>query len=170
MMSDATGAGDWRSGMEPLRKAFALPADAVRIARFRCALSSPPGYLHVTTYHLCFLASFGGKKLAIGFSELKACMYVLETGHACLVPPDKHSYSGHTLCDRRHICPLSLKAVLRAKRFKLMLGGGSSINLETTDGATFRLAGFAQREEAYACILQQARARGVRVQDGHSVQ
>ena len=36
-------------------------------------------------------------------------MYVLETGQACLVLPDlsKHSYSGHTLCDRRHICPLS---------------------------------------------------------------
>ena len=34
--------------------------------------------------------------------------YVLETGQACLVPPDldKHSNS-HTLCDRRHICPLS---------------------------------------------------------------
>jgi calcium/calmodulin-dependent protein kinase I len=132
MMSDATGAGDWRSGMEPLRKAFALPADAVRIDRFRCALTSQPGHLHVTTHHLCFLASFGGKKLAIAFSELKA--------------------------------------VLRAKRFKLMLGQGSSINLETIDGASFHLAGFAQREEAYACILSQARARGVRVQDGHSVQ
>ena len=37
------------------------------------------------------------------------CMYGLETGHACLVPPglDGHSYSGHT-CGDDHTCPLKV--------------------------------------------------------------
>ena len=50
-------------------------------------------------------------------------------------------------------------------RFILSAGHGSMFLY-----SWLHLAGFEQRDEAYACILGQARVRGVRLQDGHSVQ
>jgi hypothetical protein len=49
------------------------------------------------------LVAHGGVRGNAGAAMYYSYVYVLETGHACLVPPglDGHSYSGHTCGDRR---------------------------------------------------------------------
>uniref|UniRef100_A0A6S9XZE7 Protein kinase domain-containing protein n=1 Tax=Chrysotila carterae TaxID=13221 RepID=A0A6S9XZE7_CHRCT len=59
------------SGMEQLRRVFDLPETSVRLKKFKCALGSQPGQLHVTTNHLCFLGGLGGKKLTVPLDKVK---------------------------------------------------------------------------------------------------
>jgi len=67
-----------------LIKAFDLPADAQRIGKYSCSLSTAFGQLHVTTGHLCFVGSFGKRvSMALGdVVELKpAKRFSLSPGH-----------------------------------------------------------------------------------------
>jgi len=58
------------SNIDQLRRTFALPQDAERISQFKCALEGKAGQLHVTTYHVCFLAAGAAKKVTAGYVEL----------------------------------------------------------------------------------------------------
>jgi len=80
------------SGIDQLRRAFELPTETVRLRRYKCAFSNQPGYLHVTTTHLCYLGGFGGnKKLCIpltqiaGVSKAKRFAFSPGKGHALKV-------------------------------------------------------------------------------------
>ena len=46
--------------MDQLRRVFDLPENAERLRKYKCALTSQPGVLFITTYHLCFI---GGTRL-----------------------------------------------------------------------------------------------------------
>merc|ERR1712087_740565 len=60
------------SNIDLLKRHFNLPNDTVRIKKFKCALVSAPGQLHLTTHHLCFMGGLGGKKWSMPLTEVKS--------------------------------------------------------------------------------------------------
>jgi len=60
------------SNMDQLKRVFDLPSDAERLKKYKCALTSQPGVLFVTTYHLCFIGGLGGKKLKIELRDISS--------------------------------------------------------------------------------------------------
>lgn len=60
------------SNIELLKKHFNLPTDTVRLKKFKCALVSAPGQLHLTTHHLCFMGGLGGRKWSVPLTEVKS--------------------------------------------------------------------------------------------------
>mmetsp|Transcript_39479 Transcript_39479/g.65459 ORF Transcript_39479/g.65459 Transcript_39479/m.65459 type:complete len:449 (+) Transcript_39479:119-1465(+) len=58
------------SNIDLLKRQFGLPEDTVRIKKFKCAMVSAPGQLHLTTYHLCFMGGLGGKKWITPLNEV----------------------------------------------------------------------------------------------------
>jgi len=96
-------------GMEGLRKAFDLPADAVRVRKSRCALVSQLGAFYVTSYHLCFIGGLG-KKLVVPLSDLAKCAMAKRfrlspgKGHAIhLTTKDGTVYQFNAFTDREDV-------------------------------------------------------------------
>ena len=80
-----------------LKRLFALGDGETRAGKFTCSMGNVFGQLHVTTGHLCFLGSIGGKKACIPVKDIKT-LAKKKVGEAsplspCLLTPPHTAFS-----------------------------------------------------------------------------
>jgi len=104
---------------ENLRRAFDLPESETRMGKFTCSLGMSFGQLHITTGHVCFLASLGGPKVNLLLSDIKVLakkkrfFLTPGKGHSLHITDQSATYEFHGISERDKCAIIILDACTR---------------------------------------------------------